>query len=106
MTQAFNQYDPSLLKLPEYGDLSTQQWTVGLLIGEAAKAGNVGSSSPMTGSALLDGIYTLHSTNLGGMTPTLTFTRGQGTANKCWFWVAIQNGKWGLPYGTTPTCAS
>ena len=106
MTQAFQQYDPSLLKLPEYGDLSTQQWTVGLLIGEAAKAGGVGTTSPLTGSAMLDGIYTLHSTNLGGMTPTLTFEKGQSHQNKCWFWVGIQNGKWALPYGTAPVCAS
>jgi branched-chain amino acid transport system substrate-binding protein len=105
MTQAFNQYDPSLPKLPEYGDLSTQQWATGLLIAEAAKAGNVGTSSPLTAAALLNGMYTLHSTNLGGMTPTLTFVQGQANANKCWFWVAIQNGKYGMPYGTTPTCA-
>jgi branched-chain amino acid transport system substrate-binding protein len=104
MTQAFNQYDPSLPKLPEYGDLSTQQWTVGLLIDEAAKAGGVGSTNPLTGAALLNGIYTLHSTNLGGMTPTLTFVKGQPTVNKCWFWVAIQNNKYTMPYGTTPTC--
>jgi hypothetical protein len=91
--------------LPEYGDLSTQQWTVGLLIGEAAKAGNVGSTNPLTAAAFLNGIYTLHSTNLGGMTPTLTFVKGQSNTNKCWFWVAIQNGKYTMPYGTTPTCA-
>lgn len=105
MTQAFTQYDPSLLKLPQYGDLSTQQWTVGLLIAAAAQAGGVGTTNPLTGAALLNGIYTLHSTNLGGMTPTLTFVKGQSTQNRCWFWVAIQNGKYTLPYGVTPTCA-
>jgi branched-chain amino acid transport system substrate-binding protein len=106
MTQAFQQYDPSLLKLPEYGDLSTQQWATGLLIAEAAKAGGVGAGSPLTGPAMLNAMYTLHSTNLGGMTPTLTFTPGAAHVNKCWFWVGIQNGKYTMPYGTTPVCAS
>ena len=104
MLAAFNRYDPTLTKDPQFGDLSTQQWTVGLLIGEAAKAGGVGSTNPLTAAAFLNGLYTLHSTNLGGMTPTLTFQRGQPNANRCWFWVEIQNGAYTLPDGLTPTC--
>jgi branched-chain amino acid transport system substrate-binding protein len=104
MLAAFNQYDPSLPKLPEFGDLSTQQWTTGLLIGEAAKAGGVGSTNPITPAALLNGLYTLHSTNLDGMVPTMTFVRGQANVNKCWYWVEIQNNKYTLPDGLTPSC--
>jgi branched-chain amino acid transport system substrate-binding protein len=106
MRAAFQQYDPSLLKLPEYGDLSTQQWTTGLLIAAAAQAGGVGSTNPLTPAAMLNSLYTLHSTDLGGMTPTMTFTKGQSQQNKCWFWVEIQNNKYTLPDGLTPTCAS
>jgi branched-chain amino acid transport system substrate-binding protein len=106
MLAAFNQYDPTLPKLPEFGDLSTQQWTTGLLIAEAARAGGVGSTNPITPAALLNGLYTLHSTNLGGMVPTMTFVRGQANVNKCWFWVEIQNGKYTLPDGLTPSCFS
>jgi branched-chain amino acid transport system substrate-binding protein len=106
MRAAFQQYDPSLLKLPEYGDLSTQQWTTGLLITAGAQAGGVGAANPLTAAAMLNGLYTLHSTNLGGMTPTMTFTKGKAQENKCWVWVEIQNNKYTLPDGLAPTCAS
>jgi branched-chain amino acid transport system substrate-binding protein len=106
MRSAFQQYDPSLLKLPEYGDLSTQQWTTGLLIAAGAQAGGVGSTNPLTPAAMLNGLYTLQSTNLGGMIPTITFAKGQAQVNKCWFWVEIQNNKYTLPDGLTPVCAS
>lgn len=104
MTAAFNKYDPGLTKNPAYGDLSTAEWDTGLLIAAAAKAGNVGTSNPMTPAALLAGIYTLHSTNLGGMTPTLTFVKGTPTENKCWFWVQIAKNKFAIPSGVTPAC--
>jgi branched-chain amino acid transport system substrate-binding protein len=106
MTAAFNQYDPGLTKDPQYGDLSTEQWTDGLFITEAAKAGGVGTTNPLSATAMMNGIYTLHSTNLGGMTPTLTFERGQAHANRCWFWVTIKNGKYTLPDGLTSNCLS
>jgi branched-chain amino acid transport system substrate-binding protein len=106
MTAAFQQYDPSLLKLSEYGDLSTQQWTTGLLIAAAAQAGGVGSANPLTPAAMLNGVYALHSTDLGGMTPTLTFTKGHVESNDCWFWVEIQNNNYTVPDGLTPVCSS
>jgi branched-chain amino acid transport system substrate-binding protein len=104
MIAAYNQYDPGLTKDPQYGDLSTEQWTDGLLIAEAAKAGAVGTTSPLSAASMLNGIYVLGSTNLGGMTPTLTFQRGQAQLNRCWFWVEIQNGKYTLTNGLTPNC--
>lgn len=104
MTAAFNQYDPALTKDPQYGDQSTEQWTDGLLVAAAATAGGVGSSNPITPAAMLNGFYSLGSTNLGGMTPTLTFQRGQPQVNRCWFWAEIQNGKFTLPNGLTPAC--
>ena len=106
MTDAFNKYDPGLTKMAGYGDLATNQWTTGLLIEAGAKAGGVGSTHPLTAAALLAGMYDLHSTNLGGMIPTETFAAGKAQENKCWFWAALKNNKFVMPYGTQVACAS
>ncbi len=106
MTNAFNKYDPGLTKMDGYGDLATNQWTTGLLIAAGAKAGGVGTTHPISAAALLAGMYALHSTNLGGMIPTETFTAGKAQENKCWFWAATKNNKFVMPYGTKVACAS
>jgi branched-chain amino acid transport system substrate-binding protein len=105
MTAAFNQYVPGLVSSPTYNDAAVWQWITGMLIAAAAKAGDVGTAKPLSAAAMLAGVYALHSTNLDGMTPTLTFVKGQPHYNKCWFYAAIQNGKFSMPYGLTPTCA-
>jgi hypothetical protein len=105
MHNAFNQYEPSVLKSSQYSVGEGILWTTGLLIAAGAEAGGVGTTNPMTGTALQDGVYALHSTNLGGMTPTLTFTRGVPDQNHCWFWIGIKNGQWYLPFGLSTTCA-
>ena len=106
MTDAFNKYYPGLTKMAGYGDLATNQWTTGLLIAAGAKAGGVGTTHPITPAALLQGFYTLHTTTLGGMVPPETFTAGKAQQNKCWFWAAIKNNKFTMPYGRTIACAS
>ena len=105
MTDAFNKYDPGLTKMDGYGDLATNQWTTGLLIAAGAKAGGVGTTHPITPAALLQGFYTLHTTTLGGMVPPETFTPGKAQQNKCWFWAAVKNNKFTMPYGRTIACA-
>jgi branched-chain amino acid transport system substrate-binding protein len=106
MTTALSQYDQGTTTSAGYSDVVVWQWATGLLIAQAAKAGGVGTESPLTAAALLAGVYTLHSTNLEGLTPTLTFVKGQPHYNKCWFYAVIKNGKFATPYGLTPTCAS
>jgi branched-chain amino acid transport system substrate-binding protein len=105
MHQAFDQYSPSITKSPDYDGEAVQNWAAGLLITEAAEAGKVGMTNPLTAAALMSGVYTLHSTNLDGLTPTLTFVQGQPHENHCWFWLGIENNKWTTPYGLTPACA-
>jgi branched-chain amino acid transport system substrate-binding protein len=104
MTEAFNKYDPGLTKMSGYGDLTTNQWTTGLLIAAGAKAGDVGTTHPISPAALLQGMYTLHSTNLDGMIPTITMTAGKPQVNKCWFWASLEHNKFTMPYGTTIAC--
>ena len=106
MTNAFNKYDPGLTKMSAYGDLTTNQWTTGLLIAAGAKAGGVGSTHPITPAAMLQGMYTLHTTTLGGMIPRITMVAGKAQENKCWFWASLKNNKFTMPYGTTIACAS
>ena len=70
MHDAFQQYEPSVLASPQYSVLGAILWTTGLLIAAPRGGGGRGRRrpTPMTGTALVDGVYTMHSTNLGGMT--------------------------------------
>ena len=104
MHQAFSDYEPSVLKDPSYGDSTVSQWTTGLMIGEGAAAGKVGTANPLTPEALTNGMYTLAHSNLDGMTPTLTFTPGKAQVNRCWFWSSVSNKQWTTPFGFATTC--
>jgi branched-chain amino acid transport system substrate-binding protein len=106
MQDTIAQYAPGVLTNAQWNVTNEFPWTLGLLINQAAKAGGVGTTQPLTGTALTNAMYQLHTTTLNGMTPTLTFTRGQVNQPHCWFWAGIENGKWYLPYGLTTTCAA
>jgi branched-chain amino acid transport system substrate-binding protein len=103
---ALQQYDPSALTNPIYGVGVELEWTIGQLFAEAAEKGKVGTAKPMTPAALFDGLYADSGTTVGGLTPPLTFIKGQAHEDHCWFWVGINNGKFGLPYGTQTACAT
>ena len=113
MHAALQQYQPSVLSSPQYSALGPILWNTGLLIAQGAQAGGVGATNPvppvtaapLTGTALVDGLYTMHTTDLGGMTYPLTFVRGQLNQKHCWYWAGIKNGQWDLPFGLTTTCA-
>jgi branched-chain amino acid transport system substrate-binding protein len=106
MTAAFGRFAPGLTTSPNYSDVAVTQWATGLLIAAAAEASGVGTTRPLSAAALLDGVYALHSTNLGGLTPTLTFVKGQPHVNRCWFYATLRNGTFGTPFGLTPACAA
>jgi branched-chain amino acid transport system substrate-binding protein len=103
---ALQQYDPGALTNPIFGVGVELEWTIGMLFTEAAVKGKVGTTNPMTPAALFDGLYADSGTTLGGMTPPLTFIKGQGHEDHCWFWVGINNGKFNTSYGTQPACAT
>jgi branched-chain amino acid transport system substrate-binding protein len=105
MHDAWQQYQPQILKSPNLDEEAVIAWSAGMLIAEGAQAGGVGAANPLSGSALISGMYTLHQTNVGGLTPTLTFVPNQPHESQCFFWVRIQNGAFTTPYGLTPTCA-
>jgi len=105
MHDAWNKYEPSIESSPNLDEEAVLAWTSGMLIKEGAEAGGVGTTAPLGGPALIAGMYKLHTTNVDGMTPTLTFEPNQPHESQCWFWVRIQNGKFTTPYGLTPECA-
>jgi branched-chain amino acid transport system substrate-binding protein len=113
MHAALQQYQPSVLASPQFSALGPILWNTGLLIAQGAQAGGVGATNPvppvtaapLTGTALVDGLYTMHTTDLGGMTYPLTFVRGQLNQKHCWYWAGIAKGQWDLPFGLTTTCA-
>lgn len=105
MHDAWQKYAPQIISSPNLDEEAVLAWTSGMLIAEGAQAGGVGSTSPMSGPALIAGMYKLHSTNVDGLAPTLTFVQGQPHESQCWFWVRIQNGQFTTPYGLQPTCA-
>ena len=106
MVSAIRKYEPSLLSNPNYSELVTQAWASGLLFTAAADAGKAGVSGPITTAQIKKGLYSLHGTTLGGLTPPLTFHKGSPTPIDCWYWVRIQNGKFTTPYGLKAVCKS
>jgi branched-chain amino acid transport system substrate-binding protein len=102
------QLDPTgIFKNPNASGEIVELWTLGLLITAGGEASGVAASQPITPAALLSGMYKLHQTTLGGMTPQLTFTQGkpQLTTEQCWYYVSITSGKLTAPWGTAPSCA-
>ena len=105
MTKDLNQTNPSITKSASYDDTAVWNWAIGVILGEALKAGNLGATTTVTPAALRDALFTLHTTNAGGLSTPLTFTRGQPEINDCYYVVGIKNNKFTLPYGLKDSCA-
>jgi branched-chain amino acid transport system substrate-binding protein len=106
MHDAVDKYAPGLFDDPNFTEQAVVMWSLGQLINEAATAGGVGKANPLTPQALLAGVYTLHQTDIQGLTPPLTFTEGQTQVvqQTCFFFMTPNNGGWDTPYGLSPTC--
>ena len=106
MTAAFQQYNPDLLKDPNYNEIAVEEWTSGLMLELAAARGKFGANgTDGTSQQILDGLHTFTKETLNGMAPGLTFKAGQPNPVPCWFWQGTKDGKWTLPYGPDPECA-
>jgi branched-chain amino acid transport system substrate-binding protein len=78
-------------------------WT-GLQLLTAALKGGI-SGTP-TAQGVLNGLYALQGSTLGGLSATpLTFTQGKPTSEHCYFIVGIKNKKWFAPQGSKTQCA-
>jgi branched-chain amino acid transport system substrate-binding protein len=106
MTAAFNKYEPAVTHSTAYNDEAVMQWATGVLIAQGFKTGKLGTTNPITATALANGLHAIGSTNLDGLTPTLTLSPGQAQVNRCFFYAAIRNNRFTTPYGLTATCIS
>jgi branched-chain amino acid transport system substrate-binding protein len=106
MNVAFKKYSPGLLTSSNYNEIDVEAWVTGLLIGAAAKAGNVGANgSTPTAAQELSGLYKLNATTLGGMSPPLTFKKGVPNPIDCWQgYTVLKNGKFSTPGGLGALC--
>ena len=104
MDQALNTFQPGLLSSAEFSPGSSMVWAAGVLFEAAARAGHLGNNP--TPAQVLNGLYALKGETLGGLTAPLTFTKGQPTSLKCWFYYQVKDGKFTNPFGASPTCAS
>ena len=104
MTDELQRYDPSILKSPYYNDNTTWNWGIGTLLLEAAKAGNLTASTPVTSAALKSALLAIHTTTVGGLSSPITFTQGKSETNNCFYTAGIKNGKFTLPDGLKVTC--
>jgi branched-chain amino acid transport system substrate-binding protein len=101
---AVQQYTPDLEKASNYADNSLISWTGFQLFAAAAKAGKIEPGS--TGEDVKAGLYALKDETLGGISPPLTFVKGQPTLINCYFNESIEGGEWTTPGGTKPVCMS
>jgi branched-chain amino acid transport system substrate-binding protein len=92
MYTALDKYEPAVTKSPNFGEIVSETWADGALLQAAGKATHL-SSTP-TAANVLAGLYAMpKGTTLDGLTPPLSFKKGQPNTNHCWFTMSIKNGK-------------
>ena len=100
-TAAFHKVMNSYIPHASSADTLMTTW-VGLEIISEALA-KVGAKTP-TAADLYTGLYALKGTNLGGLTQTLHFVKGQPVKQSCAFYYSLINHKLVTPEGTKPVC--
>ena len=103
---AMKKYYPATLTNSNYTDGTIQNWITGLVLAQAVKAANAGSSGPITTAEIYKGLYTFHNQTLNGMAPPLTYKKGVPNPVHCWFWIKAQGSKFTTPYGLKPDCVT
>ncbi len=106
MNAALDKYYPGVrTNATTWTEYESEAWPSGLLLEDAAKAGNVGANGTApTAAQLITGLESLKGDTLDGWAPPLTFAAGQPHPVHCWFTANAKNGQFGLPLGTKTTC--
>jgi branched-chain amino acid transport system substrate-binding protein len=87
---AMSKYAPGV----ELSGSASEGWASAKLFEKAFTAATAGGA-PADREKLLTALYSMNGETLGGLTPPLTFVRGQpAPETKCWFYLQIQGGKW------------
>ncbi len=106
MYAALHKYAPQVPSGPNFGEIVLQSWADGALLQAAVKAASASSSTPITSSLILKGLYGLPShETLGGLAPPLHFVKGSPANNSCFFEMGIKGGKFVVLHGGSPICA-
>lgn len=105
LDSAMAKYYPGLTSnTTTWSEFAAQTWTAGLLIEHAVKESGIGTSGTPTAAAMTKGLDSIKNDNLGGWSPSLTFTAGQPHSVDCWFTARVQNGTPSLVNGAKQTC--
>jgi branched-chain amino acid transport system substrate-binding protein len=62
------------------------------------------TSPNITAADIKTALYSLSGETLGGLTPPLTYIKGQSTSVDCWFTNSLMGGKFTTPDGVNSTC--
>lgn len=77
-------------------------WAAGQLLAKAV-ASHLGAQP--TSQDILDGLWTVKNETLGGLTPPVTFVKGQPTPPiACYYLIELKDGRWAAPTGDTYAC--
>ncbi len=107
MNTAVDKYYPGLRNnANEWSELAALEWPSGLLLGDAVKAGGLGTSDTPSAAEVVKGLESLKGDTLDGWAPPLTFTAGQPHPVDCWFTARLQGGVPSLTNDGKVTCES
>ncbi len=87
-----------------YSETDFMAWISGALLADAIKAGGLTAGATPTAAEVTQGLDSLKSDNLQGLTVPLTFTAGQPHNISCWFTTRVQNGTPSLVNNGQVTC--
>jgi branched-chain amino acid transport system substrate-binding protein len=94
---AIQQYDPGL----PLSAAGSEAWVSGLLL----KAASANLPANPTSADILQGLWTIKGNDFGGLSPPVTFNRGQPAADApCYYAIRVQGLKWIAPSGSKPQC--
>jgi branched-chain amino acid transport system substrate-binding protein len=100
---ALDQYQPSVAKGDQYNEIDVSVWAGGQTFKLAAERAKLEPTS--TPADVLKGLYTFKAETVDGLTPPLTYVKGQPTFTTCWFPQQIKSGKFTpLTQGAKPNC--
>jgi branched-chain amino acid transport system substrate-binding protein len=107
-TKAFNDalstFAPGIRQTPEFNASNSSVWSAAEVFKLAAERADV--TPDATSDEVLDGLYTFEAETLGGLTPPLTYSRGDEVPSlvPCWFVSSIEDGAWIAPNGAEASC--
>lgn len=89
---AIDKYYPSARKALGWSESAAEAWGAGLLLEAAAKNDGWTASESPTAADVLQGLNMISNDDLGGWSPSLTFSAGETHSVNCWYTAHVENG--------------